>query len=186
MSMHDRTVAVEQAAWNAARRLGTFHYERLSAECSLPMKRTADLVQRWKRAKLVEDIGKQGTKKQHFRVLRDIERLPITRRAATAEGNMWQAIRAMKNGFTPTDIAAHATTDEVTAIPEAASAFCQMLVRAGYLRVTRKAVPGRREAIYRLIRDTGPLPPRERRVRVVWDENEQKIAYLPKDREGGA
>jgi hypothetical protein len=41
-----------------------------------------------------------------------------------------------------------------------------------------KALPGRREAIYRLVRDTGPRPPRERRVRAVWDENLGEYTYI--------
>ncbi|MDP2064178.1 MAG: hypothetical protein Q8Q63_03405 [Phaeovulum sp.] len=39
-------------------------------------------------------------------------------------------------------------------------------------------MPGRREAIYRLIRNTGPRPPRERRVRAVWDDNLGELVLL--------
>ena len=69
-------------------------------------------------------------------------------------------------------------TDLVPVSLKDAHIYCQLLLKAEYLRVQQKAVPGRREASYRLIRNTGPLPPMERRVRAVIDQNEGKVTYL--------
>lgn len=60
-----------------------------------------------------------------------------------------------------------------------ARAYCSALLKSGHLKVVRKSVPGKREAMYRLIRNTGPQPPRERRVTGIWDENLGRYLYLP-------
>jgi hypothetical protein len=54
---------------------------------------------------------------------------------------------------------------------EDARAYCRMLLAAGYMRVVSKAVPGKKEAIYRLFRITGVQAPREKRMRCIVDEN---------------
>jgi hypothetical protein len=92
-------------------------------------------------------------------------------------GNLWRAMR-MLQGFSPVDLAAHAATPTVAVSPEDAAAYCQTLTRAGYLRVVRKAAPPLRPAIYRLVRNTGPLPPVLRRVRAVIDGNTGQIVHV--------
>lgn len=179
MGVHAQRLASDQSAWNAARRMAQFSYTALSAEAGIPVARATKLVRGWVRAGVVEELGKAGTNKLMFRVCRALDVPPAMPRAQTAEGNMWRAIRGLRNAFSPTDIATHATTDVVKIASVDAQVFCQMLVRAGYLRVARKAAPPRREAIYRLVRDTGPKPPRERRVRAVWDDNLAEFTHLP-------
>jgi hypothetical protein len=81
--------------------------------------------------------------------------------------------------FTPTDIAAHASTDLVQVVTADAHAYCRVLLAGGYLRVERKASPVRKqEAIYRLIRNTGPRPPRAARVSAVVDDNTNSVTLL--------
>ena len=46
------------------------------------------------------------------------------------------------------------------------------------MRVTRKAKPGVNEAFYRLIRDTGPRAPVEKRVRAIYDPNEERLTHV--------
>jgi hypothetical protein len=57
--------------------------------------------------------------------------------------------------------------------------FCRMLSRIGYIKAVRKAVPGVRDPIYKLVRNTGPLPPRARRVAAVVDDNLGAFVHLP-------
>ena len=84
----------------------------------------------------------------------------------------WKDEAAKAVGRTPTDLAAHANTETVAVSQADAAAYCRALLAAGYLRVSVKASPkSAREAIYRLARDTGPRPPREKRVRAVVDAN---------------
>lgn len=84
---------------------------------------------------------------------------------------MWRTMQKLRE-FSPTDVAHHATTDEITVPVETAKQYCKVLLAAGWLRVLRKARPVRGEqAVYRLIRDTGPRPPMVQRVKAVYDPN---------------
>ncbi|MBN8290561.1 hypothetical protein JI664_01155 [Rhodobacter sp. NTK016B] len=180
--MRSDKTPLEAVAWNAALRLVEFDYRSLSDEAQVGYETAGTWVRRWMRLGKVECLGKGDGQTMRYRVVgAALEPKPPVNRIGpqTPELNMWRTIRAMRVAFTPTDIAAHATTDTVEVSQKQARNYCQMLTRAGYLRVVRKALPPRREAVYQLIRDTGPRPPRERRLRVVWDDNEGEIAHLP-------
>lgn len=85
--------------------------------------------------------------------------------------NMWRTMQHLPE-FTSVDVAAHATTDTVAVTKEVAQAYISMLFRTGYLRVIRKAEPmAGRLATYRLVRNTGPRPPKIQRVKRVFDPN---------------
>jgi len=94
-------------------------------------------------------------------------------------GNMWRAMRQTPQ-FTARDIAMLATTGRTEVSEDDASKYAQMLTKAGYLRVVRKASP-RRPAVYRLVANTGPKPPVERRVRCVYDPNRAALTHVPGD-----
>ncbi|SDW75155.1 hypothetical protein SAMN04488041_103142 [Sulfitobacter pontiacus] len=87
--------------------------------------------------------------------------------------NMWRTMR-MIGQFTPRDIAAHATTDIVSVTDNTAKAYCTKLLKAGFLKVVSKAQPPAKQAVYRLIRNTGPQPPMIQRTQQVFDPNTRK------------
>lgn len=89
--------------------------------------------------------------------------------------NMWRTMR-MLSQFSPRDVAAHATTDIVNVSDWAAKSYCSMLLRTGFLKVVTKATNGKSQAVYRLIRNTGPNPPMIQRTKQVFDPN-TKTAY---------
>lgn len=106
---------------------------------------------------------------------------PVTSRAVapgetppvpTPEGNMWRAMRQVRE-FCPTDIAAGSNAGGVRVDVKTVQAYCRDLLNAGYLSVRRKARPGLNEAIYRLVRDTGPAAPVVKRVSGVFDPNDE-------------
>ncbi|WP_413874135.1 hypothetical protein [Albidovulum sp.] len=180
----EKRQAIEEAAWAAALRLKSFSYYALAADVGISFRWAMEIVRGWQRTGAVELLGPGHAGRHEFRVAPGRTDLPArTRpdgtliRAGSAVGNMWRTMRALKS-FTPTDVMAHSHTPEFEVSPGAAQDYCQMLARSGHLRVMTKALPGRREAIYRLVRDTGPRPPRERRVRAVWDENLGEYTYI--------
>lgn len=177
-------ISVAQAIWATALRLKSFSYYSLAAEAHVATDTAMALVHDWRRSGAVISVGKGEKNRLEFRVVADGTGLPRAtrpdgtyRRSGTAQGNMWRAMRGL-GSFTPTDLAAHSNTPDVKVSVEDARAYCQMLVRSEHLRIQRKALPGRREAIYRLVRNTGPHAPAERRVRAVWDENLKVYAYV--------
>lgn len=164
------------AIWATARRLGRFSYAQLSAESGVGMRTVQGLVRDWMTRKLVEADGRFGN---HL-AFRIAEIAPATlpgEAVGTSRGNMWRAMQ-LNRGFSPTDLAALATTDTVSVSVEDASAWCQTLARAGYLKILRKAKPPIKEAVYQLIANTGPRPPEVRRVAVVIDGNTGRVMHM--------
>jgi len=88
--------------------------------------------------------------------------------------NLWRSMRMLKQ-FSARDLAAHSSTSETEVTENHAKVYCSHLLAAGYLRVVQKASPPRRSAIYRLIRDTGPVPPKTQRVQQVYDPNTGEV-----------
>jgi hypothetical protein len=91
--------------------------------------------------------------------------------------NMWRTMRMLAQ-FSPRDVAAHATTDIVNVSETTAKAYCTALMKAGYLKVVAKAAPPRKQAVYRLIKNSGPKPPMIQRTKQVFDPNTGKAIPL--------
>lgn len=105
---------------------------------------------------------------------------PVTQGAGVE--NMWRSMRGLAE-FTPRDLAVHSTTPDVSVTEWTAKSYCSMLLRTGFLRVIQKASPFHgRQAVYRLIRNTGPKPPQIQRVKQVYDPNTRQV-HLPGDRQ---
>ena len=165
-----RTHAIRLGVWNVVTlqlQAGTNHHAAKRA------------VEIWKKEGLIRPDGRNL--KELLRWVWVGETVPLPpknqRESGTKHGNLWRSITSLK-AFCPTDLMAMSCTDLVPVSLDDARAYCQLLLKAEYLRVTQKAIPGKREASYRLVRNTGPLPPLERRVRAVIDQNEGKISYL--------
>lgn len=161
--------------WPVACELGTFGYADLARASGLSYGSVQRVLRAWEAAGAVARAGLDGPRLL-FRVVRpeafDAPPAPEApaRPGESPERNKWQAIRQMRT-FTPTDIAACAATARTAVSPEEARRYAQALLRVGYLKAVRTAIPGRREAVYRLIRNTGPEAPRLRRVAGVFDPN---------------
>ena len=181
-----RTSAQElHAAFNAVVELKEFTAEDIIRATGVVASVAARYVRTWTRTGVAE-VARNDHGKRLYRIAAharadDACRVQRDRMSAisseTQHGNMWRSMRMLAE-FSPVDIAAHSTTEKAHVTQDIASAYCRMLVAAGYLKVVRKALPGRRVAIYRLIRNTGPRPPRERRVRAVYDENLDRFTHV--------
>lgn len=113
----------------------------------------------------------------YYRLLRDTgfhaPRLKADGTPVKAGGstvNLWRSMRMLKQ-FSARDLAAHSTTTASEVTENHAKVYCSHLLAAGYLKVVQKAAPPKRAAIYRLIRDTGPVPPKTQRIHQVYDPN---------------
>ena len=132
--------------------------------------------QRASQAAVAKELGRSGAVVSQ--VLRPkTARLALAVKARSPEHNMWTAMRQLKS-FSPRELAAHASTEDTPVTLEVAQDYCRALLGAGYLVATRKAVPGKQLAIYRLTRNTGPRPPREKRVRAVVDDNTETVIVI--------
>ena len=158
----------ETIAWETLRVRPSFRNSDIRAAASVSQPTAGEWVAGWVRRGIVKVTGRDALGTIYAPILEtEIDPAPL---GGTSHGNMWRAAR-MLGEFSARDIAAHSCT-ELVAVSEAdAGAYCSALLAAGYLRVTQKAIPERRVARYRLIRNTGALPPRVRRVKALVDPN---------------
>jgi predicted transcriptional regulator len=84
----------------------------------------------------------------------------------TGQEKIWKVIRGLNSEFTIEDVMMLTGLKRSTV-----SDYLSRLHRAGYLRTVgkRKGIVGRRQFVYRLIKDTGPKPPMQRRC--LYDQN---------------
>lgn len=168
-----------QDIWDALRKsAGAWCRASDLAEAVKVHRKTAtDYLACLKAAGLVE-ARKLDERGQEVRLVRDAgHHAPRLRKdgSAVTQGagtvNMWRSMR-MLGKFGYIDVALHSSTPTVTVPPQAAQAYCKMLLATGFLRVIQKADPVKgRKAIYRLIRNDGPKPPMIQRVKQVYDPN---------------
>ena len=168
-----RAQATLDAVWEAARRMPHFGIAEVVA-AGLSRPRAIRLIRAWitdGRVTLMR-VAAPG-RPALYRPVGGAPAAPVVA-GRTAEDNLWAAMRRLPV-FSPRDLAAHATTPLVEVSRDGAAGYCRALFGAGYLSCDRKGVPGKREALYRLVRNSGPLPPREKRVRAVIDPNTAEI-----------
>ncbi len=163
----------KEQAWAKASGLGEFGAGELSQASGCSVETAQAIIKGWLVDGAVVETQQRGNGgvRQMVTVNPDFKQPALTDNGRTSADNMWFAARRLRT-FSPTDLAAHATTPVLAVSATEAATYCRALLAAGYLRVSRKANPkSAREAIYHLVRDTGPRPPREKRVRAVVDAN---------------
>lgn len=174
----------QDGVWAEIRRLGTFTLSEVIAATDINKKTVLDYIKRLEAGGFViphashDDIGRYVLRRDvgvHAPRIR-ADGTPVTQGGGVR--NMWNSMRHLGQ-FTPRDLAIHSTTDSVSVTEATAKSYCTMLLKAQYLRVIQKAVPGRRQATYKFIRNTGPLPPQIQRVKQVYDPNLQQVTYYP-------
>jgi hypothetical protein len=170
--------AVAEAAWALALRLPSFGYAEIAAEMKISTEQATRIVRGWDGQGALKLLQSGAGLRKLWQVRPGCDRPAPAPRGRSAEENLWTAMRGLRS-FTPTDLAAHASTDQVSVAVADAQAYCRVLLAGGYLKVERKAAPARaQEAIYRLIRNTGPRPPRAVRVSAVVDDNTDMVTLL--------
>lgn len=166
--------------WKAACELEKFTYRQLAETSKCAYNRVTKLVREWESKGAVKAVGTEKNCLQYLvinpQAFDNLIKPSLKTRRQTPEGNMWTAMRGLTT-FEPRDIAIHANTDDINVSDDQARAYCRALLRFGYLKVVRKAIPGRREAIYRLIRNTGPRPPKTKRVTGLLDPNDDMFHH---------
>lgn len=169
--------------WEKVRKLDEFYWSDL-ARLGCAEKTAKNYIRKWETAGWIRLVRKDNRNRRHF-VASDRPICPIgpppVSAEATPEGNMWRAMRHLRE-FSPTDIAAHANAGGIDVTVDKARAYCRQLLASEHLKVRQTAIPGRREALYRVVEDTGPRPPRQVRLVGILDPNTGK--FIPA--KGGA
>jgi hypothetical protein len=170
--------AVAEAAWALALRLPQFGYAEIAAEMKISIEQATRIVRDWDGEGSLELLQSGSGLRKLWKVRPGCDRPAPAVLGRSAGENLWTAMRGLRS-FTPTDLAVHSCNELVRVALADAQAYCRVLLAAGYLRVESKASPPRKqEAIYRLIRNSGPRPPRHARVSAVVDDNTNSVTLL--------
>jgi hypothetical protein len=123
---------------------------------------------------LVKDIGIEPP-----RVRRD--GTPVTQ--GLGREQMWRTMKSF-GVFNALDLSVQASTEEAQIKLTTAKEYCHYLALAGYLAVVHQGKgtgKGGKLSAYRLIRNTGPLPPMIQRVKSVYDPNTGTVEWSEED-----
>ncbi|AKO97655.1 hypothetical protein MALG_02491 [Marinovum algicola DG 898] len=165
----------------ALSRSGPFTYQQLSADVGMDVKYVGTLCLDWEKEGRLQRVPVEQSMHVHMQVPEHLNRDQIDveeGRRDTPQDRMWRVIRKL-GSFDARDVAMFANSPDLAVSERAAAEFCRMLCRSGYLRVLRKEQPGKKIAVYQLVKNTGPRAPRARRLSVIWDENLGTIAHVP-------
>ena len=177
MSMN-RATEMELAVWAHAKLLPEFRAEDL-VKFGIQESTGLKYIRWWKHRGWICLHREDEARRRYYCALELArpEREPVSGKV-TPEGNMWRVMRRM-HVFTPTDVAAHANAGGVEVTIHKARLYCQKLLAIGYVRVRETAIPGKREAAYSLIENTGPEAPVTARLNGLIDPNTGK--FFPAD-----
>lgn len=170
------STATADAAFALASSLPQFTYADIAIKMGVSDDHARKVVRGWKAKGLIDEVSSGHRVRSVWKVT-DGAKLALAVKARSPQMNMWTAMRQLKS-FSPRELAAHGSTEEAPVTLEVAQDYCRALLGAGYLVVARKAVPGKQLAIYRLVKNTGPRPPREKRVRAVIDDNTEAVTLI--------
>lgn len=173
--------AKKAVAWSEAKRRGQFCLADLAVASGAADRWISHWARGWEaegKVRLVAGSAESRTKLR-FEVVPEAEIETEMRGDATEQ--MWTVMRKSPQGFTPTDLVAQIAVDVTI---EDARAYCYSLLSGGYLRCVSKAVPKRREAVYRLVTMTGVKAPRLKRLRCIVDPNSGRITPMIEVRHG--
>jgi hypothetical protein len=136
-----------------------------------------NFVAKLKRLGILRKCGKAGLH-DHFTV-HDSEALRKndTEKRQSPHGGMWASMRVL-GSFTPIEIHSAIRERHPDFTDKSVALYCQKLLKAGYLRVIQTAKIGTRPARYKLINNTGPLPPQVKSKMVVIDGNDGTVAHV--------
>ncbi len=184
MTWTPKQIATREYAWQKATARGEFTYAQLSADAGIDVKYASALTREWEEEGRVQRVNFVRGRRVTMRVVKDSKgdeaRLradgSLIRKGCPLQ-NMWRSMRLLPI-FSPADIAMHANTEGAEVSEDVAKEYCRRLAAAGYLRVEVKAQPGKRSALYRLIRNSGPKAPTIKRVLAVQDQNNDQLTVL--------
>ncbi len=161
---------MEGTAWARALAMESFTFAELGSAVGVNPQTIGVYVRQWVADGRAERIEEGRVAHARYRIAAGARPAPV--RDGSKHSNMWLAMRMLVR-FSAVDLAAHCSTGRVTVTREDAQAYCGVLLRHGYLKCLRKAAPDRGiEAVYQLIRNTGPKPPVLKRIRALFDPNQ--------------
>lgn len=163
------------AIWDFTKTQIAFTKAQFFAQAVLPRHRLELIFRRWQNTGQIRYLGRKNGA-GYFSAIdpEQIQRETRDKRLSP-EGRIWSAMRIARI-FTPVDLAATLSGIDHGISAEIIQKYCSNLAHYGYLRVLCKA-SRKSPARYQLIRNSGPLPPVQKRLSVLIDPNTDTIEY---------
>lgn len=182
-SRGQKKASARDGLWKLMRAARQFTVTDLALDATLDRSSVNAYVRCLAKAGYIEHAATQGKGGQAapvYRLARDSAETPrvredgsqVTKGAGRAQ--MWRSMKILKS-FTLTDLLAASCTEEHPVAREESITYVRYLSYAGYLRKT-DARP-LEQATFRLVRWTGPKPPRIQRVHSVYDPNTKEVVW---------
>ncbi len=169
--------AAEKAIWSYLTTHRYVTHADLKKHTEVSDWKRSNYIAKLRRLGILHDCARRGT--THVFTILDAEaaqRFAADRRN-TLWGAMWTTIR-ISGPFTQAEVLEAIASIREDATPEKVRKYCAMLLKADYLAVVEKAKHGGRGARYRLVKDTGPLPPVMRTLPCLVDPNVERAVYV--------
>ncbi len=172
-----------EALWNTIRRAKEFTIRDLLLNSTLDKSTVAAYVKALVKAKKLAVCGSRvtdGGTRPTYRLVQDSIEPPRVRPDGTivtqgqGRRHMWKTIRKSRL-FSLADLVAKSSTPTHPVSFEEAETYIRYLEKAAYIR-NEDGRP-RPRALFRLIKDTGPLEPMVQRIKQVWDQNLKKVVW---------
>lgn len=178
-----KTLRGQEYYWSVIRTLGAdggrFTVSAVADETNGEREVVREYMRRLEKARYIERAGRrENDSAVLYTIAKDSRFAPRVRRDGslvppTKQDHMWRAIKMLKR-FTLGDLAAAASTEEVTVSEVHAADYLKHLANAGYVRRV-----GTSPVAYTLLPDknTGPRAPYIQRVKQVFDPNLNKVVW---------
>ena len=180
------------AIWFYVRQFRVFTLDQLEDCTRINRDTIKSYLQGLQKAGYVKHLGKpdpkNGTGNRHvsgqYQLISDcgVEAPKINRQGRLVNTGdkreqMWRTMKIL-NEFTYRDLAINASIEDSAISNDDAKSYCNKLAKAGYLAVVKK---GTRTSLtrYRFLnsKNTGPKPPRVKKVTQVFDPNTNKVMW---------
>lgn len=168
----------EREIWAFMTEHRRFAYDDIAAATSTTIKGREDFYKKLRDLGILKRCGQEGHRHM-FTVMSTEDTVKFAaKKRCTDQAALWASMRIM-GVFSPDDLeltlSARTPKIERTEIVK----YCSQLLSAGYLVVVQKANhKSKRPARYRLAKNTGPLPPQMRQLRVMVDQNEERASWI--------
>lgn len=169
----------EQAIWDYIHKRPYFTFEDIAMVCAVGAIRT-NFMRHLRKRGIIREWGRNEGKIFYSVKQPEDARTFAKDIRATGEGAIWTAIRHQKK-FRPIDLFAALSPARPDIRLDDIIGFCRVLRNAGYLRASARLRSRNlnSETNLLLLKNTGPLPPQQKRMTVVIDNNQDKIVYAP-------
>lgn len=165
----------EKRMWTYMMKHPRFRYVDVMAEAKVSRHYMDIFAAKLRRHKLIKPVAREGAD-QYFTVMDDDAADAFAaRKRGQKEGVMWTAMRSLKC-FTVPELqlvisTAHPDLDELQI-----ATYCADLKKADYLAVIQKRTKSQPPR-FKMVNDTGPLPPVKRTLQVIVDSNEDRAVW---------